>query len=117
MHKVSEMRNEEVDKIVDVSCQFLIQNSCTDRQVKHKPKKDDVFLQTLQTPLSVGLPLAVHSRVRDRNLVNNLSDVYIGSDYRKIVDIEKRVEQAVLHRMAETGGYCLPDFVKRGVNI
>ena len=117
MHKVSEMHNEEVDKIVDVSCQFMIQNSRTDRQVKHKPKKDDVFLQTLQTPLSVGLPLAVHSRVRDRNLVNNLSDVYIGSDYRKIVDIEKRVEQAVLHRMAETGGYCLPDFVKRGVNI
>ena len=117
VHKVSEMRNEEVDKIVDVSCQFMIQNSRTDRQVKHKPKKDDVFLQTLQTPLSVGLSLAVHSQVRDRNLVNNLSDVYIGSDYRKIVDIEKRVEQAVLHRMAETGGYCLPDFVKRGVNI
>ena len=52
VHKVSEMRKEEVDKIVDVSCQFMIQNSRTDRQVKHKPKKDDVFLQTLQTPLS-----------------------------------------------------------------
>lgn len=117
VHKVSEMRNEEVDKMVDVSCQFMIQNSRTDRQVKHQPKKDDVFLQTLQTPLSIGLPLAIHSRVRDRNLVNNLSDVYIGSDYRKIVDIEKRVEQAVLRRMVETGGYCLPDFVKKGVNI
>ena len=117
VHRVSETRNEEVDKIVDLSCQLLIQNSRTDRQVKHKPKKDDVFLQTLQTPLSVGLPLAVHARVRDRNLVNNLSDVYVGSDYRKIIDIEKRVEQAVLGRMIETGGYCLPDFVKKGVNI
>ena len=55
--------------------------------------------------------------MRDRNLVNNLSDVYIGSDYRKIIDIEKGVEQAVLGRMIETGGYCLPDFVKTGVNI
>ena len=108
VHKVPEMRNEEVDKIVDVSCQFLIQNSRTDHQVKHQPKKDDVFLQTLQTPLSI------HSRVRDRNLVN-LSDVYIGSDYRKIIDIEKHVEQAVLRRMVETGGYCLPTLSKRGL--
>ena len=55
--KVLEMRNDEMDIVVDISCQFLIQNSRTDRQVKHRPKKDDVFLQTLQTPLSAGLPL------------------------------------------------------------
>ena len=111
------MRNTEVDKIVDVSRQFLIQNSRTDRQVKHEPKKDDLFLQTLQTPLSIGLPLAIDSRVRDKTLVHNLSEVYIGSDYRKILNIEKRVEQGVLHRMIETGGYCLPDYVKKGINI
>ena len=102
---------------MDVSCQFLIQNSRTDRKVKHQPKKDDVFFQSLQTPLSIGLPLAIHSRVHDRNLVNNLSYVYIGSDYRKIIDIEKLVEPAVLRRMVETGGYCLPDSVEKGVNI
>ena len=117
VHKVSEMRNEEVDKIIDVSCQFLIQNSRTDRQVKHQPNQDDVFLQILQTPPSIGLPLAIHSRLRVRNLVNNRSNVYIGSYYRKINDIEKRVEQVVLCRMVETGGYCLSDFVKKGVNI
>ena len=68
-NRVSEMRNTEVDKIVDVSCK-----QPTDRQVKRQPKKDDLFLQTLQTQLSmtIGLPLAIHSRVRDKNLVNNL---------------------------------------------
>ena len=65
----------------------------------------------------VGLPLAIHSRVRDKNLVNNLSEVYIGSDYRRILDLEKRVEQAFLQRKKETGGFCLPDFVKKGKNI
>ena len=45
VHKVSEMRNEEVDKIVDVSCQFMIQNSRTDRKVKHKPKKMMYFFK------------------------------------------------------------------------
>ena len=43
--------------------------------------------------------------------------MYIGSEYRHIIDLEKRVEFAVQERMAETGGYCLPDFVKRGVPL
>ena len=115
--KVSGMRNEEVDKTVDVACQFLIQNTRSDRQVKHQPKKEDGFQQTVQTPLSIGLPLAIHCRVRDKYLVNNLSEVYIGSDYHRILDLEKRLEQGVLQRIKETGGFCLPDFVKKGVNI
>lgn len=53
----------------------------------------------------------------EKNLVKNLQEVYIGSEYKKILDIEKRVEQAVLQRMKDTGGFCLPDFVKKGVNI
>ena len=65
----------------------------------------------------VGLPLAIHSIVRDKNLVDNLSEVYIGSDYRRILDLEKRVEQAFIQRKKETGGVCLPDFVKKGKNI
>lgn len=114
--KVSGMRNEEVDKTVDVACQLLVQNTRTNRQVKHQPKQDDVFRQNVQTPLSIGLPLAIHSRVRDKSLVQNLSDVYIGSDYKKILNLEKRVEQSVLQRMKDAGGFCLPDFVKRNVN-
>jgi len=54
--KVAGIRNEEVDKVVDVACQFLIQNTRTDRQVKHQPKKEDWFQQTVLTPLSIGLP-------------------------------------------------------------
>ena len=114
---ISGMRNEELVNTVDVACQFLVQNTRSDHQVNHQPKKNDLFQHTVQTPLSIGLPLAIHSRVRDKNLVNILSDVYIGSDYRRILDLERRVEQAVLQRMKETGGFCLPDFVKKGKNI
>ena len=83
----------------------------------HQPKQDSTFRQSVQTPLSIGLPLSVHARVHDKNLVQNLSDVYIGSDYLKILDIEKKIEQAVLSRMNASGGFCLPDFIKKGVNI
>ena len=115
--KVSGVRDQEVDKTVDVACQFLVQNTHTDRQVKYQPKRDHGFRQNVQTPLSIGLPLAIHARVRDKSLVQNLSEVYIGSDYHKILDLENRVEQSVLQRMEDAGGFCLPDFVKRGVNI
>ena len=64
--------------MVDVACQFVVQNTKTDRQVKHQPKVNDGFKQTVKTPLSVGLPLVIHSRVRDKNLVKTLSDVFIG---------------------------------------
>ena len=53
----------------------------------------------------------------NKNLFKTLSDVYIGSDYKCILDIEKRIEQTVLQCIIETGGFCLPDFVKRDVNI
>ena len=115
--KVSQMRDEEVDATVDIACQFLVQNTHTDRHVKHQPRTDKAFRQTVQTPLSIGLPLAIHSRVRDKTLVQNLSDVYIGSQYQKILELEKRVDQCVLQRMKDAGGFCLPDFIKRGVNI
>ena len=108
------MRNEELVKTDDVACQFIVQNTRSDRQVNHQPKKNDLFQHTVQTPLSIGLPLAVHSRVRDKNLVNILLKVYIGSHYRRIFDLENRVEQAVLQRIKETGGFCLPDFFKKG---
>ena len=113
--KVSQVRNEEVEKAVDVACQFLVQNTRSDRQVQHQPKTHDGFRQVVQTPLLIDLPLAIHSRVRDKNLVNTLSEVYIGSDYKRILDLEKRVEQGLLQRMNDTGGFCLPDFVKKGL--
>ena len=114
--KVTGKRNVEVNKTVEVASQFLIQNMHSDRQVMHKPKSDSTFKSFVQTPLSIGLPLAIHSKIREKNIVKNVSDIYIGSEYRKILNLEKRVEQGVLQRMEDSGGFCLPDFVKKNVN-
>ena len=55
--EVSGMRDKEVNKMVDVECQFVVQNRKTDREVKHQPEANEGFKQTVKTPLSVGLPL------------------------------------------------------------
>ena len=45
-----------------------------DRQLKHQPKKK----QSVQTPL-IGLPLAIHSRVRDMTLSITLHNFTLGA--------------------------------------
>jgi hypothetical protein len=113
--RISGQREAEVKKNVDVVCQLIVQSSRSQRQIKLKTSH--VFKKTVETPLSIGLPLAIHSRVRDENLVSMLSTVYIGSDYKHILNLQKRVEFAVQQRMLSTGGYCLPDFAKRNVPL
>ena len=83
--KVTGMHNAETDKIVDVSCHFLVQNTRTSRQLLHQ-LKEYCFMHTAQTPLSIGLPLTKHSRLREKDLVKNLSDIYIRSDCKKILE-------------------------------
>lgn len=67
--------------------------------------------------LFVSLPLVIHSRVANENLVNTPSDLYIGKHYKLVLDIEKHIEQSVLQHILETGGFCFPNFFKQGLNI
>ena len=93
VQSAAEMRSLDVTKTVDVACQFLVQNMKTDRQATHKPKTTMRFKQTVQTPLSIGLPLTIHSRVRVKNIVTSLSDMYLGCDYRTLLELEKPTVQ------------------------
>lgn len=63
------MHNEEIDETVNVACQLLVQNTRSDHQVKHQSKKNYEFRHTVHAPLSIGLHLAIHSRVQDKTLV------------------------------------------------
>ena len=95
----------------------MVQNSHTDRQVKHNPKVDTGFIRRVETPLSVGLPLTIHQQVRDKNRLRVLSIVYLGTRYENVLNITKRIEHAVVLRMKDTGGYCLPAFIKKCITV
>ena len=112
--KLDKQRKADAQKSVDIVCQVICQNSKSDRQVNYKTQA--VFKQKVQTPLSVGAPMCVHARFRDYHLVNNLSDLYIGNDYRKLMDLEKRIQYAVIDRVNKTGHLCIPDFARKGVH-
>lgn len=49
---------------------------------------------------------------RSKKLVNFIHDLHLGASYNHILDLEKCVETAVINRMNDSGGYCLPSFDK-----
>ena len=106
-------RDIEIDQTIDIMMQMMLSNVRTDRQMKWKPKADTGFRKNSQTPLSVGLPLTIHKKVRSKGLINVLADMKIGVSYNSIINIEKRIEAAVIDQMKISGGYCLPSFIKK----
>ena len=89
----------------------------SNRQVSYKPKSDTVFQNRKLSPLSFNLPLAIHARHRDKVLVETLNNAYLGCSYKTILEYEADLEQAVLERMSNGSGICLPDFAKEGISI
>ena len=57
---------------MEVASQFLCQNMRSDRQIKHTTKKDSTFKDFIQTPLPIGLPLAIHSKVCEKKTSTKL---------------------------------------------
>ena len=108
-------RDDQVENTVDVMIQLLLGNVKTDRQVKYKPKTDKGYKRMVETPFSLGLSSLFHSKTRSKMLIDDLADMTLGETYKTTMNAEKMIESAVIERMKLSGGYCLPGFVKKGV--
>ena len=62
--------DDDVLKTTDMVCQFLVQHTKIDRQVKHQPKSDTTFVKTMDTPLSLGLAMSIHHEVTFSNVTS-----------------------------------------------
>lgn len=78
---------------------------------------DTGFRQRAETPVSIGLPLSLHSRVRDKSLVNLICDMHLGSSYDICIESGETNSCGVTERMKETCGYVLPSFVTKDKSI
>ena len=112
---VAERYDEHVQKSESLIVQHIITNLKTDRQARYKVKSD--FYVVSKTPLSIGLALAVHKRTRSKNLVNVLSNLQLGANYKQTVNLEKWIAFGVAERMKTTGWFCLPPFVMKDKSI
>ena len=92
------VKNNDCKTTVDVLSQIILQNVKTDRQVRYKQKGDTGFRVNYKTPVSIGLPLSSHG-VRDKQVVNLISDMYLGSNYKSIMNLQQRIACGVIDRM------------------
>ena len=84
----------ESKKVIYTSCQFLVKNTHSTRQVTYQTERG--FKQRNETPFSLGLSLAIHSQVRSKSLIRMLKFAKIGTDYEDVLQVEVDLEQAVL---------------------
>ena len=79
---VNEKHDSSILKSAELISQQILSNLKTDRQVKYKSKSDSSGKTVKKdTPMSVGLALAVHKKTRSKNLVNMLSGLQLGTNY------------------------------------
>lgn len=68
-------------------------------------------MRHFETPLSVGLALDVHKNTRSKALVEKLGGLDLGISYKKVMEIETGIANAVLEKMYSLGGVCLPPWL------
>ena len=64
-------REKEVQQTVNIIIQLMLHNIKTDIQSRHKPKSNSGFRQTVQTPVTLGLQLTSHKKVRSKVLIDD----------------------------------------------
>ncbi len=114
---VSTKRDDDVRNTISVVSQVLAQNVKSDRQIMYAPKTDAGFSTHTQTPLSIGLGLSIHNKIRSKVLVNCLSKLNLGTTYEGVINLEKRIECGVVERMRASGGYCIPQCIRKGTSV
>ena len=85
----------------------------SNRQTQYHQRNPESFLYNkIETSLNIGLGLYMYNVSRSKKLVNFLSDLKLGANYQKVIDIKKDIVQAVLERKKANNGVFIPSTLK-----
>lgn len=101
---------EDIEKHVKLLCQHLRSAVRTDRQLRYVSSSDPdgSFRNSVETPLTVGLPLSLHFDLRSSEIVKNLSHMGLGISYPRLMKLEMNLANSVMKNIDDIGGYSLP---------
>ena len=110
--EINKDNQDNVPKIIKLSSiitQLVVQNMRTSRQTNYQLNNENASTYNkIETPLNVGIGLYVHHQTRSKKLVNFLSDLNIGINYYKVLDIKKDIAIAILDKQEANGGVFVP---------
>ena len=111
-------RTKQIENIIEVTTEVVSQNIKSNRQTQYSQQNPELFLYNkIETPLNIGLGLYMYHVSRSKKLVNFLSDLNLGVNYQKVIDIKKDIVQAVLERRKANNGVFIPSTLKEGQPI
>jgi hypothetical protein len=106
-----------IEKQIEIDASLLTQQFLqvcrTDRQLAFNRKSDHSYM-TRETPLSVGLPLYIHSVNRSRNDIQLMSNLRLGVSYKRILEIENSLANSVEKITDATGSFSIPSCILPG---
>ena len=106
-------RTKQVKTIIGVTTEVVVQNLKSNRQTQyHHHNPESSLYSKVETPLNIGLGLYMYHVSRSKKLVNFISDLNLGANYQKIVNIKKGIVQAVLDKKKENSGVFIPSTLK-----
>ena len=111
-------RTKQIESIIEVTTEVVSQNMKSNRQTQYHQQNPESFVYNkIETPLNIGLGLYMYHVSRIKKLVNFLSDLKLGANYQKVIDIKKDIVQAVLERKKANNGTFIPSTLKEGQPI
>ena len=114
-HNSNDGRTKQIESIIEVTTEVVSQNMKSNRQTQYHQQNPESFLYNkIETPLNIGLGLYMYHVSRRKKLVNFLSDLNLGANYQKVIDIKKDIVQAVVERKKANNGVFIPSTLKEG---
>ena len=82
-----------MEYLVEKVTQLVTQNVKTDRQINYKQKNRSY--NKIETALSIAISIFIYHNTRSKKLINFISDLNAGHNYKKVVSIKKAVTSSI----------------------
>ena len=69
---------------------------------------DSSFRDTIETPFAVGLGIFVHKEIRNKKMIQYISDLGLSIPYNKVIRIENGLENAIIEKKKSNNGIYIP---------
>ena len=113
LHGRKTVKNAEKQKKIrqstSVVSQHIVQEVKTDRQIVHNSEN---FRMTRETPLGIGLQLAIYQECRSKHLITMMNNLGFGITHDKVLDMLDSISNHVKKKLEELGYYLPLSMVK-----
>ena len=95
-----------MEDLVGNVTQLVAQNLKTDRQINYKQQNRSY--NKIETPLSIRISMFIYHNTRSKKLINFISDLNIGVNYKKVISIKKAMDSSIQKQRNKRNGVFIP---------